>query len=137
MPIALAGPDLTVSLSLDADAARAARHYVCQVDRPSPDLRDAVVLLTSELVTRAAERCHFIGATMELRVWMPPEIVRVEVRAPRTFLAISSEEAEPSYRLLVFGRLADRWSSHADGDLACLWFEIDRHPSSSETIAAT
>jgi hypothetical protein len=136
MPIALAGPDLAVSLSLDADAARAARYYVRQVDRPSPDLRSAVVLLTSELVTRAAERSQFVGATMELRVWMPAEIVRVEVRAPRRFLDISSDEAEPSHRLLVFGRLADRWSSHADGDVACLWFEIDRHASPREAIAA-
>jgi len=74
---------------------------------------------------------------MELRVWMPSEIVRVEVRAPRTFLGVSADDAEPSYRLLVFGRLADRWSSHAEGNLACLWFEIDRHASSSETVAAT
>jgi hypothetical protein len=137
MPTALATPDLAISLPLDADAARAARYYVCQVDRPSPDLRDAVVLLTSELVTRAVERCQFTGATMELRVWMPSEIVRVEVRAPRTFLGVSADDAEPSYRLLVFGRLADRWSSHADGTVACLWFEIDRHASSGETSTAT
>src|ERR1700674_5191413 len=70
MPLELTDPDLAISLQLDPYAPRAARYHVAHVDRPSPDLRDAVVLLTSELVTRAVERCPFEGATMELRAWM-------------------------------------------------------------------
>src|SRR5207302_10152509 len=37
-------PDLAIPLRLDAHAPRAARWYVARVDRPSPDLRDAVML---------------------------------------------------------------------------------------------
>ena len=40
--------DLTVSLPLDEDAPRAARHHVAHVDHPSPDLRDAVDVLAVE-----------------------------------------------------------------------------------------
>src|ERR1700730_5875366 len=56
MSIGTAAPDLAISLRIDPYAPRAARYHVAQVDRPSPDLRDAVVLLTSELVTRAVQR---------------------------------------------------------------------------------
>jgi hypothetical protein len=134
MSIAFAGADLEVSLRLDPDAARAARHHVSLVDRPSPDLRDAVVLLTSELVTRVAERSRAAGAAIELRVWMPAEIVRVEVRAPRSILGVVRGPGEPYYRSLVFGCLADRWSTNVEEGLACLWFEIDRHASAREAI---
>src|SRR5437764_14761764 len=86
-PAKLPPPNLAITLPLDRHAPRAARHHVALVDSPSPDLRDAVVLLTSELVSRVIERSwpgH--GDTLELRVWMPPEVVRVEVRAPRPLL---------------------------------------------------
>jgi hypothetical protein len=130
------GPELVVSLPLDAHAPRAARYHVSQLDRPSPDLRDAAVLLTSELVTHAVERCRFAGTKIELRAWMPADIVRVEIRAPRTLLGPSSE-AESELGLLCFGQLADRWSLDTYGDLACLWFEIDRHAALTEPAAAT
>src|SRR5436309_3943861 len=86
MPIDPLQPDLAMSLTLDPYAPRAARYHVAQVDRPSPDLRDAVVLLTSELVTRAVERARSSSQELELRVWMPADVVRVEVRAPRALL---------------------------------------------------
>src|SRR6202043_3923187 len=87
MPIGPVGPDLAISLRLDAYAPRAARFYVAQVDRPSPDLRDAVVLLTSELVSRAVEQCGSApDEEVELRAWMPADVVRVELRAPRDLL---------------------------------------------------
>src|SRR5438067_6090977 len=86
MPIDPLQPDLAMSLTLDRHAPRAARYHVAQVDRPSPDLRDAVVLLTSELVTRAVERSQSGSQELELRVWMPADVVRVEVRAPRGLL---------------------------------------------------
>jgi hypothetical protein len=56
--------ELAVSLTLDRYAPRAARKHVEAVDRPSPDLRDAIVLLTSQLVSLAVRRCHFAGAAM-------------------------------------------------------------------------
>ena len=58
MPIDLVGPDLEISLHLDEYAPRAARYHVTHVDNPSPDLRDAVALLTSELVSRAVAHCE-------------------------------------------------------------------------------
>src|SRR6476619_3868850 len=86
MPVETRAPNLSTCLPLDPHAPRAARYHVAQVDRPSPDLRDAVVLLTSELVTRAVERAHSSSEQLELRVWMPADVVRVEVRAPRGLL---------------------------------------------------
>lgn len=132
MGIEQTAANLTVSLPLDAYAPRAARHHVALVDRPSPDLRDAVVLLTSEIVSRAVERCQFEGAVVELRVWMPPSVVRVEMRAPRTFLAEREAGVSPDYGLMLVRTIADRWSLAGDGDLARLWFEIDRHPARVE-----
>src|SRR5947209_19670251 len=87
-------PDLAMSLALDPYAPRAARYHVAQVDRPSPDLRDAVVLLTSELVTRAVQHGDAADATMELRAWMPADVVRVELHAPRRNLGRSPRSEE-------------------------------------------
>jgi hypothetical protein len=110
MSIGSACPDLAISLRLDPYAPRAARYHVAQVDRPSPDLRDAVVLLTSELVTRAVQRSEQASdAEVELRVWMP-------------------ETDALDYGVLLLDQIADRWSIDGAGDLACMWFEIDRHP---------
>src|SRR5437764_14198102 len=82
-PPELPPPNLAITLPLDRYAPRAARHHVALVDSPSPDLRDAIVLLTSELVSRVVEHSWpDAGEAFELRVWMPPEVVRVEVRAP-------------------------------------------------------
>jgi hypothetical protein len=127
MPIDLLRPDLAMSLTLDPYAPRAARYHVAQVDRPSPDLRDAVVLLTSELVTRAVQHSDSTGAMMELRAWMPADVVRVELRAPRQHLGRSPDDDGRDYGLLLLDELADRWSLEEIGQQACMWFEIDRH----------
>ena len=135
MPVESRAPNLTLSLPLDRNAPRAARYHVAQVDRPSPDLRDAVVLLTSELVTRAVERARSSSQELELRVWMPADVVRVEVRAPRALLdrprpASSNGDAGwdiPDLDGLVFAQVADRWSIGGDDDEEIsMWFEIDR-----------
>jgi hypothetical protein len=127
---------LTLSLPLDRNAPRAARYHVAQVDRPSPDLRDAVVLLTSELVTRAVERSRSSSQHLELRVWMPADVVRVEVRAPRALLDRPGRGSAhgdsggwdiPDLDGLVFAQVADRWSIGGDDDEdISMWFEIDR-----------
>jgi hypothetical protein len=120
-------PDLEISLRLDAYAPRAARYYVAQVDRPSPDLRDAVTLITNELVTRALSQHQFkSGEDIELRVWMPADIVRVEIQGPRNLLPPPSVPGEPHDGLLI-EKLADRWSMDTHERHACAWFEIDRH----------
>ncbi|MCW3019896.1 MAG: hypothetical protein JWN10_2204 [Solirubrobacterales bacterium] len=127
-------PDLRISLPLDPFAPRAARYYVAQVDNPSPDLRDAVVLLTSELVSRAVEQCEDTsGERVELLAWMPQDVVRVELRAPRELLDLPAHAEVSHYDLLLLNQVADRWSiDTTDGQpskepSACMWFEIDRH----------
>jgi hypothetical protein len=120
-------PDLAVTLRLDAYAPRAARSYVALVDRPSPDLRDAVMLLTHELVTRALQQHEFTsGAAIELRVWMPADIVRVELQGPSDLLPPPGMPGEARDGLLI-EKLADRWSIDIHEHHACAWFEIDRH----------
>jgi hypothetical protein len=128
-------PDLEISLRLDPFAPRAARYHVAQVDRPSPDLRDAVVLLTSELVSRAVEHSHCAsgeaddeaGEEVELRAWMPADVVRVELRAPRELLDTPDHTDWTDYDLLLLNQVADRWSIDTAEPSGCMWFEIDRN----------
>jgi hypothetical protein len=127
MPIDLLHPDLAMSLALDPYAPRAARYHVAQVDRPSPDLRDAVMLLTSELVTRAVQHSSSADARIDLRAWMPSDVVRVELRAPRENLELPPDGYEHDYGMLLLEELADRWAVDDAGQDACMWFEIDRH----------
>ena len=128
MPIDPSHPDLVRSLHLDPHAARAARHCVRTVDSPSPDLRDAVALLTSELVTRAVRPEQAADEDMRLQVWMPPDIVRVELSVPREQFFAPEEERAEDLGAMVLDRIADRWSIQPNGHSVSLWFEIDRHP---------
>jgi hypothetical protein len=130
----LAEPELAISLRADVHAPRAARHYVASVDRPSPDLRDAVVLLTSELVARAAMLARSNPAELiELRVWMPSDVVRVELRGRRELLCESPYPSAQQYDVMLVDRLSDRWSIDVDEEgRACIWFEIDRHRPQGE-----
>lgn len=131
MPLDPAHPDLEISLPLDPYAPRAARHHVAQLDRPSPDLRDAVVLLCSELVTEVVERGA--GGSVVLRVWMPPDVVRVEVHGD----AAGAEPSHPrAYGSLLLDQIADRWSVQSSGVTGCTWFEIDRHPAGRAMASA-
>jgi len=126
VPIDPLTPDLETSLHLDRYAARAARYCVRTVDSPSPDLRDAVALLTSELVTRAVAPDEACEEDVSLRVWMPPDVVRVELSTPRRrFFARLGPRPEDLGRL-VLDRVADRWSIEPAGGGVSLWFEIDR-----------
>lgn len=125
----LSSPDAVIALHPDRYAPRAARYCVATVDRPSPDLRDVIVLLTSELVTRAVMLCESAADEfVELRVWMPPDLVRVELRGARELLCAPAESDHPPYDLVLVDGLADRWAIDAQDDDACIWFEIDRHP---------
>ena len=123
MPVDPFHPDLDISLPLGPFAPRAARYHVAQLDRPSPDLRDAVVLLCSELVTQAVEQAE-VGS-IELRVWMPSDIVRVEVHGPVEFTPAPPAHSR-AYGSALLDQIADRWSVSEDSGYT--WFEIDRHP---------
>jgi hypothetical protein len=133
MRVQTVAPDLQVSLHLDRYAPRAARYYVAQVDRPSPDLRDAVVLLTSELVSRAVEHCApGSEAVVELLAWMPADVVRVELRAANELLDTPDNTDWTDYDLLLLDQIADRWSIEHGEPSTRMWFEIDRHPAGEE-----
>jgi hypothetical protein len=128
MALELPPPDLAISLHPDHYAPRAARYCVRMVDRPSPDLQDVVVLLTSELVTRAVMRSDTTSdECIGLRIWMPSDVVRVELRGARDLVCAPSELSHPQDDLLLVDTLADRWSIDTDEHGACIWFEIDRH----------
>jgi deazaflavin-dependent oxidoreductase (nitroreductase family) len=128
MPSDHAGPDLSISLDLDPYAPRAARHHLAQVDGLSPDVRDAAVLLTSELMTRAVKQCRpASGEGVELRVWMRAHVVRVELRAPGKLLSLPLKRDAPDYDVLLLRHVADRWSIETAQYPACMWFEIGRH----------
>ncbi len=123
----LAAPNLVMSLPLEPDAPRAARHHVAQVEILSPDLRDAVMLLTSELVTRAVrQRSCESEEAVELLVWMPADVVRVELRAPNERLVRPPEAAGPHYDHILLDQVAHRWSIDTGRRPARIWFEIDR-----------
>jgi hypothetical protein len=126
MPCENHRPDLAVVLPLDMHTPRSVRHSVAQVDHPSPDLRDAIVLLCSEVVTQAVERAE--GESVEVRVWMPEDVVRVEfVASPHGLSKV--HHAHSDYASVLLDRLADRWEHDLGEDEARVWFEIDRHPA--------
>ncbi len=126
MPFDLRRPDLAVVMPLDTHTPRSARHCVAQVDSPSPDLRDAVLLLCSEIVTQAVERSA--GETIEVRVWMPEDVVRVELLGSPHSLSKTHRD-HSDYSMLLLDSLADRWELETGEDEARMWFEIDRHPA--------
>jgi hypothetical protein len=125
VPIDPQHPDLVASLHLDPYAPRAARHCVRRVDSPSPDLRDAVTLLTSELVTRAVAPAQPQDEELCLRVWMPADVVRVELTVPREQFFAEPRRAE-DLGIKILDSVADRWSIQPVGGSVSLWFEIDR-----------
>jgi hypothetical protein len=85
------------------------------------------MLITSELVTRALQQHEFrSGEDITLRVWMPADVVRVEIEGDRNLLAPPRVAGEPHDGLLI-EKLADRWSMDTHERHACAWFEIDRH----------
>jgi hypothetical protein len=120
-------PDLEIVLTLDPYAPRAARHRVAQVGRPSPDLRDALKLLCSELVTQAVERSAE-GASIELRMWMPEDVVRVELEGSPSTVGMRAPDPQ-TFASLLLNQIADRWALDISDDHACIWYEIDRHPA--------
>jgi hypothetical protein len=126
MPIDANHPDFAIRLYLHPDAAHLARCCAAHVDEPSGTLRDDVMLLTSEVVTRAIRRSRRPSEeTVELRVWMPHDVVRVELRAHDARL-LATESHDPDYERQLLDEIADRWSIESRPDLACFWFEIDR-----------
>lgn len=84
------------------------------------------MLLTSELVTRAVKHCQSDTEEVELRVWMPSDVVRVELWAARELLCLPLDDPQAEhYDVMLLGQVADRWSIDTGKHPACMWFEID------------
>jgi anti-sigma regulatory factor (Ser/Thr protein kinase) len=86
-------------------------------------------LLVSELVTNSVRHAGLTEAqTIELRVKLSSEIVRVEVNdqgdgfqpTPR-----AHSEDGSGWGLYLVSRLSDRWGVSSDG-VTRVWFELDR-----------
>jgi hypothetical protein len=115
----------TISLKRDPYAPLEARHAVAAVDAPSPDLRDVVRLLVSEVVTTAVRADGAAGDDrLVLYAEMPRSRVRVELSDPRGVAGIDAEHDDLGYRLVE--ELSDRWGIQREGDGTLVWFEVDR-----------
>jgi hypothetical protein len=120
-------PDLEVTLALDHCAPRSARNYVRDLlrDESSREVRETSLLLTSEIVTTVLGEETRAPSMCELRVWLPAEVVRVELVIEDGLLAAPRPDM-PRYDLVLLDELADSWSIDTVGGLASIWFEVGR-----------
>jgi hypothetical protein len=121
-------PDLEISLELNAFAPRLARHRLEEVGHLAPDLRDAVSLLSSDLVTRAVRACpsDTTGSQAHLSAWMASDFVRVELQAPHAHPPAGADVDCSPYEKALLDQIADRWSIDDGKQTVSMWFEIDR-----------
>lgn len=124
-------PDLAISIHPDRRAPRAARYCVGTIERPPVELRESLVLLTSELVSRAVRRHERTSDELfELRVWIRSDVARVELCGACELLCAAPQPDDPEDDLRLMDALADRWAIDSDERTACIWFEIDRNAAS-------
>jgi hypothetical protein len=120
-------PDLEIALELNAFAPKLARHRLEEVGHLAPDLRDAVSLLSSDLVTRAVRACPSdTSSEAHLSAWMADGFVRVQLRAAHALLPSGPDVGCSPYEKALLDQIADRWSIDDGGETTCMWFEIDR-----------
>jgi anti-anti-sigma factor len=133
-PLDLARPGFEISFDLRPGATRSARNYVGDLlPNAAQNVREAVMLLTSELVTRAVrQRPTGFDEPAELRVWLREDLVRVELRATSELLFVPPEPSGPHYDHILLDQIADRWSTDTEQDFSCTWFEIDLSPSETD-----
>jgi anti-sigma B factor antagonist len=133
----LSRPDFDITFELRPDATRSARNYVGDLlPAVEQNVREAVMLLTSELVTRAVrQRPSGFDEPAQLRVWLSGELVRVELRAPSERLFLPPEPTGPHYDHILLDQIASRWAIDTGPDFGCAWFEIDLHRAEAETDA--
>jgi anti-sigma B factor antagonist len=138
-PLDLSHPQFETSFELRPDATRSARNYVGDlVPDVSQNVREAMMLLTSELVTRAVrQRPPAFDEPAELRVWLRPDRVRVELRARTELLFVPPEPTGPHYDHILLDQIADRWSIDTGEDFGCTWFEIDLPTAVTDAGAQT
>lgn len=119
--------DVIIDLPLDPTAAWRARHAVAAPVERSPDLRDVLVLLVSELVTAAVRDApEGLEERLVLRQSADPECVRVELIDPRPGADWPVAGPGPDYGRQLLDSLSDRWGVRHGEEGTELWFEIDR-----------
>jgi hypothetical protein len=72
------------------------------------------------------------GDSVELRVWLRTDVVRVELRVLNDVLLVPPQRSGPKYDHMLLDEMPDRWATDTSQDLACVWFEIDRGGSPAE-----
>ena len=130
-----------VRLEPDATAAGRARRVVAAALPPEQDdLRDAVMLLVSELVTNAVVHA---ASAVELEVDVEEDGVTVRVRdadtGPLVLRSGASELDESGRGLLLVDRLADAWGTEHHAGRKTVWFRIRprAEPRRAEPVATT
>ena len=130
---------MTAERTFDAtgDSVAGSRRFVAQevADAP-PAVREAVVLMVSELATNALVHA---GGGFVVRVDRDGSAIRVTVTddGPGTPVVRDPDEREPHGRgLRIVDQLADEWGSvRSDGRGTAVWFRIDTAAGSEGTGA--
>ena len=99
-------------------------------DEVSSQTLEDLRLLVSELVTNSVRHAGLHEAqTIELKVKLMPETVRVEVNDQGTGFEPTPRGArsddQSGWGLYLVSRIADRWGVSSDG-VTRVWFELDR-----------
>jgi anti-anti-sigma factor len=122
--------EVRIELAGDLHAPGLARTAAADATGDLPDpVRDAVMLLVSEVVTNAVRHgCSGPEDQVELSVGRPGGVLRVEVRDPGHGLPHASAAdddplRESGWGLVMVDRLASRWGIERAPSL--VWFELD------------
>jgi anti-sigma regulatory factor (Ser/Thr protein kinase) len=109
-----------------------AREIVRSVSPPlSADASDAVLLMTSEIVTNALRHGRPQSAQeIVLRVERGPHNVRIEVVNDGPVFVPEppfqpNADRDGGYGLYIVNRLASAWGVEPEGDRTRVWFEVD------------
>jgi anti-sigma regulatory factor (Ser/Thr protein kinase) len=125
-------PSWSHALSSRPDAATEARHLVSELaPKLIPDqIRDDVVLLTSELVANALRHgapAASVDQGITLMITAEGSVLRVAVgdSGPGFDPSRLRPSATGGWGLLLVDRLASRWGLDRKNDCTEVWFEID------------
>jgi two-component sensor histidine kinase len=111
------------SFPLTREAPGSARHWLGDTGIASPDIRDRVLLLLSELVSNSVAHSG-LSAPDEVQVHIAPISggVRVEVVDEGIGMGEDPPQRDRSFGLRLVDGTADRWG-HSDNPTR-VWFEI-------------
>lgn len=115
-------------LPSDRRSAGAARRFLEEtLSAPAQaDVLETATLLVSEVVTNAVIHA---GSVLDLRVWVEPQRLRVEVSDGATVAPTvqrKSAETTTGRGMFLVDVLADRWGTDVHDSGKTVWFELDR-----------